>query len=50
LAGLLEKFCDEKIDRQMKKNMQVSEWWKRPLSEEQKNYAALDSHYLIFLR
>lgn len=50
LAGLLEKFCGEKIDRQMKKKMQISEWWQRPLSDEQKNYAALDSYYLIYLR
>lgn len=49
LAGLLAKFCGENIDRQMKKKMQLSEWWQRPLSDDQKNYAALDSHYLIYL-
>ena len=51
LANLIDTFCESgKMDRKKKKILQVSDWWKRPLTEEQINYAALDSHYLIFLR
>ena len=38
------------MDKKQKKTLQVSDWFKRPLTEEQLNYAAMDSHYLIALR
>lgn len=51
LANLIETYCEKgKMDKKQKKLLQISPWWKRPLSEEQLNYAALDSHYLIYLR
>ena len=51
LANLVETYCEKgQMDRKKKKILQISAWWQRPLTEEQLNYAALDSHYLIFLR
>lgn len=51
LANLIDIFCEKgKMDKKQKKILQLSPWWQRPLSEDQKNYAALDSHYLIVLR
>ena len=51
LSHLIETFCESgKMDKKQKKTLQVSDWFNRPLSEEQLNYAAMDSHYLISLR
>jgi ribonuclease D len=46
LDGLLK----EKFDIQVNKKYQKADWGKRPLSEEQINYARLDTHYLIPLK
>lgn len=50
LVGLLSQHCNYKLDRTEKKKFQVSDWRERPLSSGQLNYAALDSHYLVYLR
>ncbi|KAL4461931.1 hypothetical protein ABPG74_000776 [Tetrahymena malaccensis] len=50
LIQLIDRYCNFKLDKQKKKELQVSEWSNRPLSKEQLDYAALDSHYLIKLR
>lgn len=51
LVNLIETFCEiGKMDKKNKKILQVSNWFERPLTIEQLNYAAMDSHYLIYLR
>jgi ribonuclease D len=45
LAGVLEEHFGVKLD----KSQQRSDWRRRPLSEKQLRYAALDTHYLIEL-
>lgn len=45
LAAALEEHFDVQLD----KRLQRSDWGARPLSEEQKQYARLDTHYLIEL-
>ncbi|KAL4477166.1 hypothetical protein ABPG72_008900 [Tetrahymena utriculariae] len=50
LTYLLQKYCDYILEKKKKKLLQLSEWSNRPLSEEQVNYAALDSHFLIKIR
>ena len=49
-VGLLKKYCDLEIEKDKKKYFQVSDWRPRPLTNDQLNYAALDVHYLIYLR
>lgn len=46
LNGLLA----EKFDVKVNKKFQKANWGKRPLSDEQINYARLDTHYLIPLK
>ncbi len=46
LDGLLA----EKFDIQVNKKYQKADWGKRPLSDEQINYARLDTHYLLPLK
>ena len=50
LVTLLNKYCDLGIEKQDKKNLQVSDWRVRPLAKDQLNYAAIDSHFLRYLR
>ncbi|MFH1079236.1 MAG: ribonuclease D [Pseudomonadota bacterium] len=44
LSTLISEYLD--VDLEKKKNVQRSEWDKRPLSEEQLRYAVLDTAYL----
>jgi ribonuclease D len=46
LDGLLA----EKFDVRVNKKYQKADWGKRPLSDEQINYARLDTHYLLPLK
>ena len=46
LNGLL----GEKFDVKVNKKYQKADWGKRPLSDEQINYARLDTHYLLPLK
>lgn len=46
LAALLQASFDVTLD----KRMQLTDWGRRPLTEEQLSYARLDSHYLLALR
>ncbi|MBN1450694.1 MAG: ribonuclease D [Anaerolineales bacterium] len=46
LDGLLV----EKFDAQVNKKYQKADWGRRPLSDEQINYARLDTHYLLPLK
>jgi ribonuclease D len=46
LASLLGQLYDVKLN----KRLQKSNWCKRPLTEEQRTYAQLDTHYLLRLR
>ena len=50
LNNLLNKYLNMKISEEEKKKLQKSDWFSRPLSEEQLNYAANDALYLIELR
>ena len=50
LNNLLNKYLNMKISEEEKKKLQKSDWFSRPLSEEQLNYAANDALYLIDLR
>lgn len=49
LNYLWKKHCGYVMSSEYKKTMQVSRWDKRPLSQEQQNYAALDAHYMMYL-
>lgn len=46
LAALLQTSFGVTLD----KRMQLTDWGRRPLTEEQLSYARLDSHYLLALR
>jgi ribonuclease D len=46
LGDLLAEYFNVSVNKQFQK----SNWGKRPLTEEQEDYARLDSHYLIDLR
>ena len=50
LVGLLKEYCNYTVNKATKKGFQLSDWRKRPLTQEQLDYAALDAHYLIYLR
>ena len=50
LNNLLKKYLNKKISEEEKKKLQRSDWFSRPLSEEQLIYAANDALYLIELR
>ena len=50
LDDLLRKYNLCSIDKHYKKNLQKSNWKRRPLTLEQLKYAAQDSYYLIDLR
>ena len=50
LNNLLKKYLNMKISEEEKKKLQRSDWFSRPLSEEQLIYAANDALYLIELR
>ena len=50
LNNLLNKYLNMKISEEEKKKLQKSDWFSRPLSEDQLNYAANDALYLIDLR
>ncbi|KAK9204632.1 hypothetical protein WN943_014896 [Citrus x changshan-huyou] len=43
----LANICKELLDISLSKELQCSDWSNRPLTEEQKNYAAIDAHCLI---
>jgi ribonuclease D len=46
----LDGLLSEKFDVQVNKKYQKADWGKRPLSDEQINYARLDTHYLLPLK
>ena len=46
----LDGLLSEKFDVQVNKKYQKADWGRRPLSEEQINYARLDTHYLLPLK
>ncbi|WP_204106767.1 MULTISPECIES: ribonuclease D [Spirulina sp. CCY15215] len=47
LQALVEQFCDgDKINKNMDKSYQVSDWGKRPLSSQQLDYAKMDPVYV----
>jgi ribonuclease D len=50
LDKLWRKHCNFTMDRSHKKTMQSSDWRARPLDAGQLNYAATDSHYLLYLQ
>ncbi|CAD8099621.1 unnamed protein product [Paramecium sonneborni] len=50
LIALWKKYCGVQFEREDKKRLQRSDWFIRPLTEEQLYYAALDCKYLIALR
>jgi cation-transporting P-type ATPase D len=50
LIALWKKYCGFEFPRENKKRLQKSDWFQRPLTEEQLNYAALDCRYLVSLR
>ncbi|KAL9432777.1 hypothetical protein AB3S75_027739 [Citrus x aurantiifolia] len=43
----LASICKELLDISLSKELQCSDWSNRPLTEGQKNYAAIDAHCLI---
>lgn len=45
LAYLLRRFCGIEID----KKFQLADWRIRPLPDELKSYARMDTHYLIYV-
>ena len=46
----LDGLLGEKFDIKVNKKYQKADWGKRPLSDEQINYARLDTHYLLPLK
>ena len=50
LVGLLAEYCNYSLDKSIKKKFQLSDWRQRPLTPDQLEYAALDAHYLVYLR
>jgi ribonuclease D len=46
----LDRLLSEKFTVKVNKKFQKANWAKRPLSEEQINYARLDTHYLLPLK
>ena len=46
----LDRLLNEKFDVKVNKKYQKADWGKRPLSDEQINYARLDTHYLLPLK
>jgi len=46
----LDGLLGEKFDVKVNKKYQKADWGKRPLSDEQINYARLDTHYLLPLK
>jgi ribonuclease D len=46
----LEGLLNEKFDVKVNKKYQKADWGKRPLSDEQVNYARFDTHYLLPLK
>jgi len=46
----LDRLLGEKFDVKVNKKYQKANWAVRPLSDEQTNYARMDTHYLIPLR
>lgn len=46
----LERLLTEKFDVKVNKKYQKADWGARPLSDEQINYARLDTHYLLPLK
>ncbi|CAK90381.1 unnamed protein product (macronuclear) [Paramecium tetraurelia] len=50
LIALWKKYCGVQFERDDKKRLQRSDWFARPLSQEQLFYAALDCKHLIMLR
>lgn len=45
----LKIVCARELERNLDKKCQVSDWRKRPLSQSQLDYAALDAEVLIYL-
>eukprot|EP00826_Nyctotherus_ovalis_P016659 TRINITY_DN14833_c0_g3_i3.p1 TRINITY_DN14833_c0_g3~~TRINITY_DN14833_c0_g3_i3.p1 ORF type:complete len:731 (+),score=136.37 TRINITY_DN14833_c0_g3_i3:3-2195(+) len=50
LEKLWERYCDYRVDKEVKRSFHKSNWSKRPLSLEQVRYAAMDSFYLDHIR
>lgn len=50
LVGLFKEYCAYIYDKNIKKTFQLADWRIRPLTQDQLTYAALDSHYLVYLR
>lgn len=46
----LDGLLSEKFDVRVNKKYQKADWGKRPLSDEQINYARIDTHYLLPLK
>jgi len=50
LHVLWQDFCDFQMSKEQKQKFQQSDWSCRPLTDQQLNYAMLDSLFLIYLR
>jgi len=46
----MSNYCNFNLEKQKKKELQVSEWSNRPLTKDQLNYAIVDSHVLIYIK
>ncbi|KAL7299875.1 hypothetical protein TKK_0007207 [Trichogramma kaykai] len=50
LSYLLTTCCQLNIDKNSKKNFQMSDWRKRPLTKSLLKYAREDTHYLLYIK
>ncbi len=50
LEKLWKYYCGFIMATEQKKKFQTSDWTRRPLSVDRLNYAAVDPHYLVYLR
>jgi exosome complex exonuclease RRP6 len=49
LNSLLEKYCEVKISKKLKKQYQRADWRLRPLPDDMIHYARQDTHYLLYI-